>query len=102
MTAVAKGLVGALAASAPEIGFAGFDLDGKRRFLGNHWIGHVLWFPCWAVRANAERCSRFTVPLSDRSHASGGQADVQGGNIQGGNIKAAKTTASVPNGVPEH
>jgi hypothetical protein len=35
VAAVAEGLDGALAAGAPIIAFAGFDIDGKRTFLGN-------------------------------------------------------------------
>ena len=40
MRTVAKGLVFAIAASAPEVGFAGFDGDGIRGFLGDGRIAH--------------------------------------------------------------
>jgi hypothetical protein len=40
VASIAKRLVGAASASAPEIGFAGFDGDGIRAFLGDDWFGH--------------------------------------------------------------
>ena len=40
VASVAKRLVGAASARAPEISFACFDGDGIRAFLGDHWFGH--------------------------------------------------------------
>jgi hypothetical protein len=40
VAAVAKRLGGALAAGAPIIALAGFDLDGIGRLLGDVWFGH--------------------------------------------------------------
>jgi hypothetical protein len=40
VTSIAKRLVGAASASAPEVGFTRFHGDGIRAFLGNDWIGH--------------------------------------------------------------
>jgi hypothetical protein len=38
MGAIAKRLILALSASAPEIAFAFFNIDCVRRFLSNNWI----------------------------------------------------------------
>jgi len=38
---IAEGLIFALAAGTPEIGFTGFDGNGIRGTLANGWIAHV-------------------------------------------------------------
>jgi hypothetical protein len=40
VTAVAKGLAGALAAGTPEVALTGFDFNGKGTLLGNDWFWH--------------------------------------------------------------
>ena len=40
MGAIAKGLVGASSTGAPKIIFPFLNLDGVRRFLGDHNISH--------------------------------------------------------------
>ena len=40
MAAIAEGLIGAEAAGAPEVGFAGFKVNGIRALLGNRRSGH--------------------------------------------------------------
>jgi hypothetical protein len=40
VASIAKRLVSAAPASAPEVGFACFHGDGIRAFLGNDWIWH--------------------------------------------------------------
>jgi len=40
VAAVAERLLGAKAAGAPEVAFAGFDLYWIRAFLSNGWFGH--------------------------------------------------------------
>jgi hypothetical protein len=40
VAAVAEGLAGAQAASAPVIALAGFNFDGIRTLLGNGWFWH--------------------------------------------------------------
>jgi hypothetical protein len=40
VASIAKRLIGAASAGAPEVGFSCFDGDGIRAFLGDDWIGH--------------------------------------------------------------
>ena len=42
VTAIAEGLLAALAAGAPKVGFAFFNLNGMGRFLRDHWCCHAV------------------------------------------------------------
>jgi len=42
VTTIAEGLLAALAAGAPKVGFALFNLNGIGRFLRDHWCCHAV------------------------------------------------------------